>query len=127
MQQDASRKSLQRRHYFDLVAQSRAQTQFPAIPSARHGRIEAALVRNGREAVGQPHHCLGRAEHEIAVGRGDLRKPVEEIDIRLLVEIDEDVAAEDQIYIEVSVPCAGYVCSAVSLAGSIESINPLRK
>jgi chemotaxis methyl-accepting protein methylase len=59
----------------------------------RIGCIQAALVRNNHEAVGQPHHRFGRAKHEIAVPGDGLCKPLEEIDLRLLIEIDEHVAA----------------------------------
>src|SRR5262245_19467441 len=63
----------------------------------RIGCIQAALVRNNHEAVGQPHHRFGRAKYEIAVPGDGLCKPLEEIDLRLLIEIDEHVAAEDHI------------------------------
>src|SRR5690348_14879118 len=64
---------------------------------ARIRCVEAVLVADHLEAVGQAHHGLGGAEHQKTVAGGDARQPIEHVDLGLLVEIDQHVAAEDQI------------------------------
>ena len=60
-------------------------------------RVEAALVRDRLERVGQTDHGLGRAEQEISIGRHDARDPLEHVDLGRLVEIDQHVAAEHDV------------------------------
>ena len=64
---------------------------------ARNGHVKPVLVANGLEPVGQADHGLRRAEHEEAVAGHRVGQAVEQFGLRRLVEIDEDVAAEDQI------------------------------
>src|SRR6267142_3865643 len=49
--------------------------------------IEPAPVRGRLEAVGQAHHGLGGAEHQIAVALGDPRHAVEHADLGRLIKI----------------------------------------
>src|SRR5665213_956219 len=61
------------------------------------GPIETAALRIGLEDVGQPDHRFGCAEHEKAVRFGHLGKAVEYVDLGVLIEIDQNVAAEDHV------------------------------
>src|SRR5579863_96695 len=60
-------------------------------------RIEAALIRQDLESLGDADHRLGRAEDEIAVAINGPRQPIEQIGFGRLIEIDQHVAAEDHI------------------------------
>ena len=55
------------------------------------------MFRHDLEAVDQPDHGLRRAEHQIAVARRGAGHAVEHVDLGLLVEIDQHVAAEDHV------------------------------
>src|SRR5262249_6094345 len=59
--------------------------------------VEAALLGQRFERVGQADDGLGRAQHEKAVRSHDLGKTLEHVDLGLLVEIDQHVAAEHHV------------------------------
>src|SRR5450631_4385657 len=61
------------------------------------GPIQPATLRIGLEGVGQPDHRFGGAEHQKAIGLGRLGEAVEYVGLGILVEIDQDVAAEDDV------------------------------
>ena len=60
-------------------------------------RVEAALVGDRLEAIGQPDHGLGGAEHQKAVALGDVGDALEHADLGRLIEIDQHVAAEHHV------------------------------
>ena len=60
-------------------------------------RINAAQLGQGGKALGQSDHGLGGSENEIAVGGRNPAEPIEHIGLGRLVEIDQHVAAKDQI------------------------------
>ena len=69
------------------------------LPSGHAARlpIDAALVGDRLEAVGQPDHRLGAAQHQEAVALGDAGDALEHADLGGLIEVDQHVAAQHQI------------------------------
>src|SRR6266700_3585087 len=61
------------------------------------GLVEAAPIRIGTERVGNPDHGFGRPQHQHAVGLERFGDALEDRDLGILVEIDQDVAAEDHV------------------------------
>jgi hypothetical protein len=49
------------------------------------------------EDVGQPDHRLRRTQRKEAVRLGRLGEAIEYVDLGILIEIDQDVAAEDHV------------------------------
>src|SRR6266545_870431 len=60
-------------------------------------RVEAALVGERLEAVGEADHGLGRAQHQIALAVEAARQAFEYADLGVVIEIDQHVAAEHQV------------------------------
>src|SRR6516225_3378031 len=59
--------------------------------------IKPAAAGNWLEALGQSYHRLGGAEHEISITTHDPRQAIEHTALRLLVKIEQHVAAEHHI------------------------------
>src|SRR5579883_2233650 len=59
--------------------------------------VQAAAVRIGPEGVGHADHGFGGAQHQHAVRLHHLRKPLEDRQLGREVEIDQDVATEDDV------------------------------
>src|SRR5579871_4411393 len=74
--------------------------------------VEAALVRIRPERVGNPDNGFGCTQHQHAVRLDRLCDALEDSRLGLLVEIDQDVAAED----DVEFAEAGEVLHQVELA-----------
>src|ERR1700730_2856844 len=59
--------------------------------------VETAALRKGLEDVGQPDHRFGCSQHEEPVRFVRLGEAVENVDLGVLIEVDQNVAAEDHI------------------------------
>src|SRR6516162_3269314 len=59
--------------------------------------IKPAAAGNRLEGLGQSYHRLGGAEHEISITIHDPRQAIEHTALRLLVKIEQHVAAEHHI------------------------------
>src|ERR1700694_5311993 len=59
--------------------------------------VDAGCIRHRFEILREAHHRLGGSEHQIAVGSKRVREAAKNLLLRLLIEIDQHIAAEDYI------------------------------
>src|SRR6266851_630068 len=85
-------------HHCSDLRRSGANVRHPGRYRPRTARpIETAAFRIGFEDVGQPDHRFGCSQHEEPVRFGRLGEAVENVDLGVLIEVDQNVAAENHI------------------------------